>query len=116
MCSIFSRKPKLGQAGEDLAAGVFDKYAPNGKMGAEELLHFLQREQGEERATLEDAKQLLELNRKEVSKVPKLHSVEMKKEDFISFILNPELNSAIVTNVRLCVDRFFFVWVHRISI
>ncbi|KAG0599415.1 hypothetical protein M758_12G149900 [Ceratodon purpureus] len=99
MCSPFSRKPKLGQVGEDLAASVFDKYAPNGKMGAEEMLRFLQKEQGEEKATLEDAKRLLELNRKEVSKVPKLHSVEMKKEDFINFVLNPKLNGAIETNI-----------------
>lgn len=101
MCTPFSRKAKLGQVGEDLAAEVFDKYAPNGKMGAEEMLRFLQKEQGEDKATLEDTKQLLELNRKEVSKVPKLHSVEMKKDDFINFILNPKLNGAIDTNVRL---------------
>lgn len=100
MCSPFSRKNKMGAVGEDLAAEVFNKYCDGEKkMGPEQLLRFLQTEQGEETATLEDAKQLLELNRKETSKVPKLHSLEMKKEDFISFVLNPKLNGAIATNV-----------------
>jgi phosphatidylinositol phospholipase C delta len=100
MCTPFFRKPKLGQVGEDLAAGVFQKYAPDGKMGAAEFLRFLQQEQGETNATLESAQQLLELNRKEVSKAPQLHSADMKKEDFINFILSPNLNGAIDTNVR----------------
>jgi phosphatidylinositol phospholipase C delta len=99
MCTPFFRKPKLGQVGEDLAAGVFQKYAPDGKMGAAEFLRFLQQEQGETNATLESAQQLLELNRKEVSKAPQLHSADMKKEDFINFILSPNLNGAIDTNV-----------------
>lgn len=99
----------MGAVGEDLAANVFNKYCDGDKMGAEQMLRFLQIEQGEANATLEYAKQLLELNRKETSKVPKLHSLDMKKDDFISFVLNPKLNGAIVTDVGLpCIRSLFF--------
>jgi phosphatidylinositol phospholipase C delta len=100
MCSPFSRKNKMGAVGKDLAAEVFAKYCDGEqKMGAEQLLRFLQTEQGEDTATLDDAKQLLELNRTATSKVPKLHSLDMKQEDFISFVLNPKLNGAITDHV-----------------
>jgi phosphatidylinositol phospholipase C delta len=86
--------------GQDLAVEVFNKYCENGKMGAEALLRFLHEEQGESKATLEDAKHLLEANRKENSKIPKLHSLDMKLEDFISFVVNPKLNGALNTQVH----------------
>ena len=89
MHALFGKKAKIGDEGKDLAVEVFNEYAgPDGKMGAEELLRFLHTEQGEEKATLGDAKQLLE------------HGVGMNKEDFINFLLNPKLNGAIDTTVR----------------
>lgn len=100
MCTPLNRrKNRLGEVGQDLAVEVFNKYCENGKMGAEALLRFLHEEQGESKATLEDAKHLLEANRKENSIIPKLHSLEMKLEDFISFVVNPKLNGSLNTQV-----------------
>ena len=92
---------KMAAANENLVSETFDKYAENGKIGAEGLLRFLHEEQGEGKATLEDANSLLQQHRKEVSKLPKLHSQDMKMDDFFQFLVNPRLNGPITTEVRM---------------
>jgi transcriptional regulator of heat shock response len=91
---------KMAGADENLVSETFDKYADNGKMGAEGLLRFLHEEQGEGKATLEDANNLLQQQRKEISKLPKLRSQDMKMDDFFQFLVNPRLNGPITTQVR----------------
>lgn len=90
---------KMAGADENLVSETFDKYADNGKMGAEGLLRFLHEEQGEGKATLEDANNLLQQQRKEISKLPKLRSQDMKMDDFFQFLVNPRLNGPITTQV-----------------
>lgn len=92
---------KMAAANENLVSETFDKYAENGKIGAEGLLRFLHEEQGEGKATLEDATNLLQQHRKEISKLPKLHSQDMKVDDFFQFLVNPRLNGPITTEVRI---------------
>ena len=92
---------KMAAADENLVSETFDKYAENGKIGAEGLLRFLHEEQGEGKATLEDANNLLQQHRKEISKLPKLHSQDMKMDDFFQFLVNPRLNGPISTEVRI---------------
>lgn len=94
------RKPAKGDIGQDLSVELFAKYSENGKMGAQGLLNFLHTEQGETKATLDDAKRILELNRKENgSKFKLTFSSDMTKDEFSAYLLSPKLNGVLPSTV-----------------
>jgi hypothetical protein len=78
---------------------VFNRYAhEDGKMDASKLLEFLHKEQGELKATLQEAEQLL------LQQNQQIHSQELKIDDFFQLLCNASLNAALYTTVNL----FFF--------
>jgi phosphatidylinositol phospholipase C delta len=94
------RKPLKGDMGQDLRVALFAKYSENGKMGAAGLLKFLQEEQGERDLTLDDAKRILELHKKEHGGILKFNfSHDMTKDDFSAYLLSPKLNGVLPSTV-----------------
>jgi hypothetical protein len=77
---------------------VFSRYAhEDGKMDASKLLEFLHKEQGELKATLQEAEQLLQQQNQQ----QQIHSQELKIDDFFQFLCNGSLNAVLYTAVNL---------------
>lgn len=90
---------------------VFSRYAhEDGKMDASKLLEFLHKEQGELKATLQEAEQLL-LQQNQQQQQQLIHSQELKIDDFFQFLCNGSLNAALYTAVNLF---FFAPWISQI--
>jgi hypothetical protein len=84
---------------------VFSRYAhEDGKMDASKLLEFLHKEQGELKATLQEAEQLLLQQNQQQQQQQLIHSQELKIDDFFQLLCNGSLNAALYTAVNL----FFF--------
>jgi phosphatidylinositol phospholipase C delta len=80
---------------------VFSRYAhEDGKMDASKLLEFLHKEQGELKATLQEAEQLLLQQNQQQQQQQLIHSQELKIDDFFQLLCNGSLNAALYTAVH----------------
>jgi len=94
---------------------VFSRYAhEDGKMDASKLLEFLHKEQGELKATLQEAEQLLlqqNQQQQQQQHQQQIHTQELKIDDFFQLLCNTSLNAALYTAVNLF---FFAPWISQI--
>lgn len=98
------RRGLKGDMGQDLSAAVFARYSKDGTMGADALLRFLQTEQGDATATLDEVKRLMDKLRKESSThhfFKALASSDFSKDDFSTYLLSPTYNSCLPPHVRV---------------
>ncbi|CAK9278108.1 unnamed protein product [Sphagnum jensenii] len=69
-------------------------------MDASKLLEFLHKEQGELKATLQEAEQLLVQQNQQQQQQQLIHSQELKIDDFFQLLCNGSLNAALYTAVH----------------
>lgn len=100
------RKSKSGEQHGEMHH-IFTKYSKDGLMDAENLLAFLQTEQGETMATLEHAQHLMQQHRQESNKhLHKLHDEDLNSDSFVQFLFNTSLTAPIDSSVSTTLVSF----------